>query len=770
MFAAPLFLFGLLATAIPLLLHLRRSRRVRRIVFSTTRFFDERFIRASRRARIQDRLLMALRMALLALFALALAQPLLRLPQLAPLAGLTGAKRRVAIVLDDSASMGVVTGQGDLLERARAAALALLDELSTARGDRATLVLAGQRRASAATVFAQPTADLDAVAAAVRAVGPSSLATDLNAAITTAATALGDRGAGQREIYVFSDLQANGLAPGTIEGPGPDVNVILVAVRPPPARAAENVSVDSVQYGASRPMLGLPFTFRAHLTNHGHRPVERTVQLVVAERVVSERRVTLAPQRSQVVRFIHRFDRPGWFSGAVRLAAGAAGAIDTRRDDDVRHLSLFVAEGIVLLAVNGAPSQIPAHDELFFVRAALGAATARDAPEAARQQVEIRETDARALAPEQLTDAALVVLANVSRLEAAQVEALERYVDAGGSVLIGLGDRVDRETYNQWSGPHRLNDGLLPARLGPVVIDEAAGAGDDGRAGAADDPAAQADSAVTDAITDLDPDHPVTAPFADAHLGYLSAVRFGRRYRPAEGDASVLMRTASGDPVLIERRLGRGRVMLFASTFDRDWTDFPLQPTFVPWLYRVVSYLAQPGLSRAGFVRTGQAVVLPAGATDLGADPRILRPDGGTIHPRRATPDDADIPAGALCTTETDLAGVYTVRDAGDVPDRAPRLLFAANAPSRESEPAYLDEAALRSRFGPEASIAFIEAGASVGQSIRMARQGYGLWDQLLLLALIVALFEPWLANRIARLRGRQVTDALDRRSLATTG
>ena len=78
MFLTPWLLLGLLATAIPLVLHLRKSTMVKRITFSTTRFFDEQFIRSSRRARFQDLLLMLLRIALLLLFVLALAQPLLK--------------------------------------------------------------------------------------------------------------------------------------------------------------------------------------------------------------------------------------------------------------------------------------------------------------------------------------------------------------------------------------------------------------------------------------------------------------------------------------------------------------------------------------------------------------------------------------------------------------------------------------------------------------------------------------------------------------------
>ena len=52
------------------------------------------------------------------------------------------------------------------------------------------------------------------------------------------------------------------------------------------------------------------------------------------------------------------------------------------------------------------------------------------------------------------------------------------------------------------------------------------------------------------------------------------------------------MRAPAGDPILAEKRFGRGRVMLFTSSIDRDWTNFPLQASYVPWLYRLVGYLA----------------------------------------------------------------------------------------------------------------------------------------------------------------------------------
>src|SRR6516165_8729579 len=119
-FLSPLFLIGLLSAAIPLIIHLSRSRRTKKMRFSTTRFFTEQFLRSYRMSRLKELLLLACRMALCALLAMALAQPLLQTNADSFLAG--GGARSVVLVLDNSASMGYTEGGTMLLERARDAA------------------------------------------------------------------------------------------------------------------------------------------------------------------------------------------------------------------------------------------------------------------------------------------------------------------------------------------------------------------------------------------------------------------------------------------------------------------------------------------------------------------------------------------------------------------------------------------------------------------------------------------------------------------------
>ena len=734
-FLAPWFLAGLIAVAVPLIIHLRRSRRATRIVFSTTRFFDDRFIRSARRARLQDRLLMLLRMLLLALLALALARPALRLPGISRLFGLGGGKRVVALVVDDSASMGATGPGGALLDRARDAALAVLDDCSALNGDEATVILAGRRDTGPVVLFEKPTVDLAAVRDALEAIEVTDLATDLGGGVRKALEVIGaaegsaSRGGLTREVYVFSDMQATGLEDGLL-APGPLAGLMFVAPGAGADAAADNLCVEAVQYGAARPLLGVPFAFRALVTNHGDEPRNAVVRLQVGEETVARKRVTLPPGRGQVVRFTHRFTRAGWSGGFVAVDVESGAAPDALESDNRRHFALQVRDHLRILAVNGAASEVAVNDELFFFRAALQAASAERANDASAAPVHIEETDVPGITPDRVRDTPLVLLANVGHLPAPALETLEAYVDRGGSLLVTLGDRVEPAAYDDWTGAHRLHGGLLPGRLTGTVEPS--------------DPHAAGGS---NFIAAVDNTHPAMAGFGDGQLGSLNTVRL-YRYAVVESDeAAVILRDAAGRPLLLEKRFGRGRVMLFAGTIDRDGTNFPLQPAFVPWVYRLTAYLSQGGLDRAGFVPTGRLVRLPAPATRV--EPmQIGLPGGGTGYPV----PDPDAPAGSPGSAfgETVRAGVYAVRTAGE---REPFVMFAANIPEEESIPVLLDKEDMASRVDPAAAWVFVDDPADVVPVSRAARQGFGLWDHLLALALVVAVAEPWIANRLSRRR-----------------
>lgn len=799
MFLAPLYLIGLLSVAIPLVLHLRRSTRVKKIVFSTTRFFDEQFIKSSRRARFQDMFLMALRIALLALFVLALSQPIIGIRGLP---SLLGQPRNVAIVIDDSASMALVDEHGTLLDRAKQQAIALVATLSKTKGDHATVVLAGRREGGVRVLFPELTTDFEAVRKTIDSIQPTDLATDVNSAVEKAASLLGSPGlpgqgskpdnvgsapGGSREVFVFSDMQETGFTPSQKVTAGPETSLVLVSVAAKESVTREQVTIEAMQYSASRPMLNIPFTFRALVTNQGDHAKSVSAKLVVAGQTVSQKNLELPPGRSKFVRFTHRFTKPEWFGGYVELGPPMAedertrGAASEKTEPSEaggplvsspghrRYFAVKVEDKVRLLAVNGAPSAVPLNDGLFFFRLALTVS-----PEAARissgragstaSAVQVDETTLIGLTAEKVKDYPLIVLANSTSLPPEKVELLEKFVDAGGSLLITLGDRVDPKAYNGWIGENRLHGGLLPSPIGELVGNasgEAPGSGVPAAPGASGGKPA-ADAGFIASITD---DHPVVAGFGDGQFGNLNAVHYYARYHLSGAPDEVIMRSSGGDPLLVERRFGRGRVMLYASSLDRRWSNFPLQATFIPWLYRTVSYLAQGGLESAGFVRTGQVVELPASSTQVEAL-RIETPDGGAAYPEPAQSLRPGSTTPGMVVNTVDRAGVYAVRSGAQKNDQPARLLFAANVPAEEFAPLCIDK---KSAAGyADGPWSFHESSEPITDVIARREDAVRIWNYLLFGALLVGLFEPWLANRLSKRRAQKAADAMGQRDVAS--
>ena len=133
----------------------------------------------------------------------------------------------------------------------------------------------------------------------------------------------------------------------------------------------------------------------------------------------------------------------------------------------------------------------------------------------------------------------------------------------------------------------------------------------------------QAEAPVALAATDLR--HPIFRPFG-ALAANLGQVRFARAWRVRGEGWDVAARFTDGAPALLERREGKGRVVLFASDLDRRWNDFPLHPSFVPFAVEAIRHItAAPDQRRDYLVGNSPAGVRPEpGAYALGEDGRIV--------------------------------------------------------------------------------------------------------------------------------------------------
>jgi hypothetical protein len=733
-FLTPWFLVGLLAAAIPLIIHLSRSRRTKKMRFSTTRFFTDQFLRSYRMSRLKELLLLACRMALCAFLATALARPLL-LPK--GQSFLMRGSRSVVLVLDNSASMGYVEDGKTLLDRARDSAREVVEGLRP--GDTASVVLTGRRAVGPEVLYPEPTDKLDEVLQSINGLTVAPLGTDLSGAVARAETIAQAGHGASKEVYVLSDLQDSGweLQTQDTAQSSSDVLFFFVKVRP---KSVANVAVTALQYAAARPMVGVPFAIRPHLAVQGDQPGACKVSLFVDGQKVGERQVEKGRSgRWAIPRFYHTFTTGGWHSGYVEVQDDALPA------DNRRYFAFEVLDSVKVLAVNGAPSQVPRLDELFFLKAALGAAN----PDG-KSPIQVDVVGVPDLASADVSKYPLVIIANAETLPAPAVEKLEGYADQGGSLLFFLGDKVNATAYNQnLSGTTRLHGGLLPGRLISVEGNPAA---EDGFA----------------FVGDVDYDHVALAAFQEPKFANLTGVSFKALWKVDPGQSAVLMRTNNGLPLLCEKAFGKGRVMLFTSTCDRDWTNFPVRPAYLPWVHRLVGYLAQEPLGRQAFYATGDRLGLPIAASEGLPQVLVKKPDGATGY--ATTGDDPEQP---LVFGDTAQQGIYTLL----LDKKENGQLFAVNLDSYESDLTYLDDvladrddehsyasredkvqAGLRELLPgrPAELITYVDDPANLGDASLGARRGVKLWDYVLAVVLIIALFEPWLANRIsARLYAR---------------
>jgi hypothetical protein len=386
---------------------------------------------------------------------------------------------------------------------------------------------------------------------------------------------------------------------------------------------------------------------------------------------------------------------------------------DALPEDDARPLPLVVPREVRVLLVDGAPSPVRYRDEAYFVESALASSASPVRPTL---------VDADALARQDLSGFDVVFLLNVPSAAVNAAE-LTRFVERGGGLFLTMGDQVEPEDWTKQLG------GLLPMPL--HVVKTAAERGASGARAAR--------------FADVAWDHPALAIFTgDAREGLLGVRTFRyvlakpRGSGKADGDARVLATFDDGAPALVEARRGRGRVLFFASTADRDWTDWPIRTSFLPAMQRFAGWLAG-GLDdrREPSVLVGEPKTLRL--DDGEALAALVGPDGR--ERRRSELERAGLREDVRGQPRIALPepGLWQVKVLAGGQERVePRLAFAVAPDPRESDTRRLDPRELTAWFGGEAH-AKVEGDASA--AAEGGRQ-VPLWSILLVLGLAAFLLE----------------------------
>jgi hypothetical protein len=669
-FLAPWFLGGLAALGVPVFVHLLQKHVTIPRPVSSLMFFERGTQSSTRHRRLRYLLLFALRFALLSLVVLAFADPFIRRPA----ADANG--RLLLIVLDNSFSMRAGTRFADAKQQALAVLAA-----KTHSQKAQVIALGGQ-----VEVLTQQIADAAQLRSALESIQPGDGHANFGE-LGGSIRAMGETVHGPIDLHLFSDMQRTAMPANFADMVVPtNVTLVLHAVTrgaTPPNWTVESVSAPAELADPKDPKRS---RVQAVVAGFDTSAAEKTVSFVVNGKTIATRKVNVPANGRVPVEFAPLDVGYGFNRCELRIEGG-----DAFPADDTSVFVIRRSDPERVLFVHGTGDT---RSSLYF-GSALGAA--------AQASFVLQ-----AVTAEQTTDLdpskyAFVVLSDAVTLPSIFEHTLEQYVSKGGSILIALGTGAGHHArIPLWGGD--VEDAHDYARIGGAAT-----------------------------VGQVDFTYPAleqAAPGRDN--GGWAETKFFYVAEVDSGQARVAARLSDGTPLLLDRQIGEGHVLLFTSGLENLTNDLPLHPVFVAFVDKAARYLS--GNERlSGSRLVGSFVQLRSTAQPVGevANVEVIDPEG-----------HRPLSLGEARTVQTfrlERAGFYQVRFAN-----GRDAVIGVNPDRRESdlEPIAQDVQQLWSGSKGEASI---RRTAATGDETKY--RPVSLWWYVMLLTLVVALAETTLAS-----------------------
>ena len=557
---------------------------------------------------------------------------------------------------------------GSRFADAKQAALQVL--ASRPRSQPAEVMALGGRLA----ILTQPIEDEAALRSAVESIQPGDARANLGE-LAHGVHALAESVHTPVELHLFSDMQKTGVPANFVDMQLPaSVSVVL---HPVGGAAAPNWTVESIHFPAqlADPKDPRKSRVQAVIAGYGTPAAARTVTLEVNNKTIATRKVNLPPDSRATVEFAPLDVPYGLNRCAIRIDSA-----DGFPADDVSVFAVKRSDPERVLFVHQASDT---RSPIYF-GAALGAAT--------QAGFNLQAIDSDKSTDIDPSKYAFVVLSDAVALPSIFENALLRYVRSGGSVLIATGTSASHHAripiYGEYSSDARSYTHNGYSTVG--------------------------DTDLTHAVMN-------GTGWADLKIYYAAIVDASH--------ARVIARLTDGTPLLMEKQIGEGHVLLFTSGFDGLTNDLPVRPAFVPFVDRAARYLSgSDDVSGSRLVDSVVPLRTQAGnPSSTGVE--IIDPDG-----RRALSLTEAATAQSFQLTR---AGFYRIRLAN-----GKDALIGVNPDRRESnlEPIAPDLLALwgKGSATPAASSA----------SLPEKNSAHSIWWYVMLLVLVAAVAESIVASR----------------------
>jgi len=382
--------------------------------------------------------------------------------------------------------------------------------------------------------------------------------------------------------------------------------------------------------------------------------------------------------------------------------------------DDRRAVSIQVEHSLPALLVDGPVAQ-GLESKLGFLHYAL------DPEGDGRGPFQVTRIPLAQLTPSLLQSVRVVALGDVRVLEPAMVDALERFVVAGGGILVGLGPDSDRDMINRYWA--RNGEGFLPCPLANAITPPV--------------PAIPAGIAVG---------HCVFSGFGAKSDQAWKATRIKSYFKldlpkAQAAELDTLLSLDNGDPLVVDRRRGLGLVTLVTTSLNADWSDLPIQAAYVPLMRGIVGHLGSFVMPPRN-LQPGEQIIY-ARAEDPKTNFEAADPSGKPLKLTLGAWEGRD----AVLSDPLMEPGVYLLRDPGEPgPIRYAVSIRATESPLTpitDNEVSQFFDRDLTILHSPEQIAANLDP---------TRRQSVELWKWLIAAALLLMFVEAGLTRREASL------------------
>ena len=633
-------LWGTLAAlgiSIPIVLHILNKARPKKVNWAAMELLQKTTQQQSKKIKLEDWLLMVLRCLTFMLVALAM----MRLVFVNSSDLFSGASRELILVIDSSYSMnhGQYESRFDL---AKKKAMKIVNSLPS--GSKISLVTIGDEPEVLIRHKDPSEISLERYFAALEA-KPEGFGLEVSLSVLD--ELLNESDSANREVIFLTDAQKRSWSENsesTIEKFAQLSQKASISLLPLGDESYENLALSDFHMTSGACRSGGFINLSAKIINHGESLAAASIELFHNNNIVDVTSVSsLQPKEERLLRFGVQLESSGPNKFQLSLES------DNLEDDNSAYLAIDVPDKLKVLIVEGSPG----------AGRYLELATQLERSGYAEGLI-CTVSLASLVSAEQIEKNDVIVLADVGDLDEENIKILDEKVRNGGGLLVYAGVNMDAFSAEQIIGR------LVPMNWEKRVIPE------DGQ------------------------NHQIRVSPQSDQLGLelrrleaeiLDCKVNGFHQVQTAADSKILLELDNGNPLLFIQEVERGKLAIFTTGADREWSSLPLNPAG-PILFHLLLQELSTG-DRQKLLRIGESARVEIRSNRLGAEPKLIGPSGEVSVPVRQEARESNKYI-ELLLSKTEIPGFHELQF-GDHTDFE---VLAANLDAGESDlkPATINE------------------------------------------------------------------------------